>query len=176
MAADRLGNLGQVPMTISIGDRLPDAVFMEPGDDGPVDVSSTGLFPGHRVVLFALPGAFTRTCSAAHLPSFMRTAAAFRARGIDEVICLAVNDPFVMKAWDAATGASEAGIRMLTDPAAAFTRALGMLNDIPSSGLFGRSRRYSMLVEDGVVTRLNIETTRGCDISAGEVLLESLDG
>lgn len=163
-------------MTLSTGDRLPEATFMEATEDGPREVPSGPLFAGRRVVLFALPGAFTRTCSAAHLPSFMRSAGGFRAQGIDEIVCLAVNDPFVMQAWDTATRASDAGIRMLADPAGEFTRAVGMLNDIPAIGLIGRSKRYSALVEDGVVTRLNLETGRGCEISAGETLLEQIAG
>jgi cytochrome c peroxidase len=162
-------------MTISTGDRLPEAVFLEIGaDGGPAEVTSASIFAGRRVVLFALPGAFTRTCSAAHLPSFLRTAPAFRAKGVDEIVCLAVNDPFVMNAWGAANDVAAAGIRMLADPSGAFTDALGMLHDIPASGLYGRSRRYAMLVEDGIVARLNPETGRGCDISAGETLLEQI--
>lgn len=162
-------------MTITAGEPLPEAVFMEIGaDGGAVEVASASVFAGRRIVLFALPGAFTRTCSAAHLPSFLRTAGAFRAKGIDGIVCLAVNDPFVMQAWSEAHDAAASGVRMLSDATGAFTDAIGMRADIPASGLYGRSRRYAMLVEDGIVTRLNLETGRGCDISAGETLLEAI--
>jgi len=161
-------------MTITTGARLPEARFLETGAEGPVERASGEIFPGRRVVLFAVPGAFTRTCSAAHLPSFMRTADGFRAAGVDEIACLAVNDPFVLRAWAEATGADAAGIRMLADASGAFTEAIGMLQDIPPVGLHRRSRRYSMMVEDGVVARFNLETGRECDISAGETLLEQI--
>lgn len=161
-------------MTISVGDRLPETTFMEFDGNAPVETPGSDLFPGRRVVLFGLPGAFTRTCSSAHLPSFIRTADAFRARGIDAILCVAVNDPFVMKAWSDATGAADAGIRLLGDPAAAFTRALGLQFDAPQAGLIGRSRRFAMLVEDGVVKVLNLEPGRDCTISAGEALLEQV--
>lgn len=161
-------------MTISTGDRLPDASFMELGPDGPVVVASSAIFAGRTVVAFGLPGAFSRTCSAAHLPSFMRTAPAFREAGVDEIVCIAVNDPFVLAAWDAATGASAGGVRLLSDPAGAFTGALSLKVDIPAAGLFGRAKRYSMLVRDGVVDVLKIEPGRECSISAGETLLEAI--
>jgi cytochrome c peroxidase len=104
-------------MTISTGDRLPEAVFLEIGaDGGPAELASAAVFAGRRVVLFALPGAFTRTCSAAHLPSFLRTAPEFHAKGVDEIICLAVNDPFVMKAWGEANDVAAAGIRIDYQP------------------------------------------------------------
>ena len=160
-------------MTIATGDRLPEAEFLEIGADGePVVVPSAALFGGRRVVLFAVPGAFTRTCSAAHLPSFQRTAAAFRAKGVEEIACLAVNDPFVMQAWGEAHGVAASGIRMLSDAGAVFTDAIGMRKeDTPARGILGRSKRYAMLVEDGVVARLNLETGGACEISAGETLL-----
>ncbi len=159
-------------MTISKGDRLPEASFLEFDGEAIAEVPSAGLFAGRKVVVFGLPGAFTRMCSAAHLPSFMRTADAFRAKGVDEIICVSVNDPFVMKAWSDASGASDKGVRLLADPAAAFTGAAGLTFDAPAAGLFGRSQRYAMLVDDGVVTVLNIEPGRECTISGGETLLE----
>ena len=162
-------------MTISRGDRLPDGSFLEPGPEGPQEVSAKALFAGRKVVVFGLPGAFTRVCSADHLPSFMRTVPAFREKGVDDVACLAVNDPFVLKAWDDATGATRGGVRLLGDPSGSFVRALGLaMDDVAAVGLYGRSRRFAMLVEDGVVTALNIEPDRGCSISAGETFLESI--
>jgi cytochrome c peroxidase len=159
-------------MTISEGDRLPDATFLEFDGTAPREVASSDVFPERKVVLFGLPGAFTRTCTAAHLPSFMRTAEAFRAKGVNEIVCVAVNDPFVMKAWSDATGAADAGVRLLADASGAFTRAMGLAYDAPATGLFGRSRRFASLVEDGVVTVLNLEPGRECNISAGEALLD----
>ncbi len=162
-------------MTLSPGDRLPAATFMEFGAGGVASVESDALTAGRRVALFAVPGAYTRICSAQHLPSFIRTADAFAAKGVTEIVCVSVNDPFVMRAWGEATGAGAAGIRMLADAEGAFTRAIGMDFTNPAVGLFGRSRRYSMLVEDGVVRILNVEAGTGqCEISAGETLLAAL--
>jgi len=161
-------------MTISRGDRLPEATFLEAGPEGPREVASAELFAGRKVVVFGVPGAFSRVCSADHLPSFMRSAGGFRAKGVDEIVCLAVNDPFVLKAWDEATGAAGAGVRLLGDPSGAFVRAIGLVIDAPPVGLFGRSQRYAMLVEDGVVAALNVEPGRGCTLSAGESFLEAI--
>lgn len=161
-------------MSINTGSRLPEASFMELGPDGPLEVSSSSVFAGRTVVAFGLPGAFSRICSAAHLPSFLRTAPAFRAAGVDEIVCIAVNDPFVLAAWDEATGASAGGVRLLSDPAGAFTNAIGMKVDIPVAGLIGRSKRYAMLVRDRTVAVLNVEPGRECSISSGEALLEAI--
>lgn len=162
-------------MTIAQGDLLPSATFLEPGTDGPVEVTTEELTRGRRIVLFAVPGAFTGTCSTKHLPSFIRTADAIRAKGVDEIVCVAVNDPHVMQAWGEATGATAAGIRMLADAGSAFTGALGMAYDNPGRGMLARSRRYAMLVEDGVVKVLNVEESTGqCVVSAGETMLEAL--
>lgn len=161
-------------MTISAGDRLPEAGFLEFDGEALSEVTGGELFAGRKVVVFGVPGAFTRICSAAHLPSFIRTAAAFRARGVDEILCIAVNDPFVLHAWSEATGAAAGGVRLLSDAGGDFVRALGLTLDAPAAGLFGRSQRYAMLVEDGTVTVLNVEPGRECTISAGEELLERL--
>lgn len=161
-------------MTITTGDRLPNATFLELGPEGPVEVASAGIFEGRSVVAFGLPGAFSRMCSAAHLPSFLRTADGFRAAGVDEIVCISVNDPFVLAAWDTATGASAGGVRLLADPAGTFTEAIGMKYDAPATGLIGRSRRYSLLARNGVVEILNVELGRECSISAGETLLAAL--
>lgn len=143
------------------------------GAEGPAPVALADKLSGRKVVLFAVPGAFTPTCHSAHVPSFMRTKDQFTAKGVDEIICISVNDPFVMKAWGDATGASAAGITMLSDAESAFTKAIGMDFDAPPAGLIARSKRYAMLVEDGVVTQLNEEASPGeCEISAGEGLLD----
>ena len=162
-------------MTISIGDKLPDATLLKIGESGPEAVSLASLTAGKKVVIFAVPGAYTPTCHSAHVPSFMRTAAAFGEKGVDALICVSVNDPFVMKSWGEATGATEAGIHMLADPESAFTTAIGMNFDAPPAGLMARSSRYAMLVDDGVVKVLNLEESPGtCEISAGEALLDAI--
>ena len=125
------------------------------------------------MVIFAVPGAFTPTCHSAHMPSFVRNADAFAEKGVDAILCVAVNDPFVLRAWAEASGAPAAGIEVLSDAGGELTRAIGMAFDAPGAGLVGRSKRYAMLVEDGVVRVLREETARGtCDVSGGEALLE----
>ena len=159
-------------MTIEVGGRLPEATFLEKGPEGIAPVPSAGLFAGRRVVLFGLPGAFTGMCSTRHVPSFTRVADRLRAKGVDAIVCVSVNDPHVMLAWSEDTGAGAAGIRMLADADGAFARALGLSFDNPAAGLFGRSKRYSLLAEDGVVKVLNLETSRtDCEISGGEAML-----
>jgi glutaredoxin/glutathione-dependent peroxiredoxin len=154
---------------------LPDATLLTFGEGGPQEVRLRERLAGRRVVIFAVPGAFTPTCDSAHLPSFIRTADAFRAKGVDEIMCLSVNDVHVMRYWGEVSGANAAGITMLADPAAAFTKAVGMEFSAPIAGMLDRSRRYAMLVEDGVVVRLNVEEKRGvCEISGGEALLEAI--
>ena len=144
------------------------------GDAGAETVKLSDKLKGRKVVIFGLPGAYTGTCSTAHVPSFIRTAKGFAEKGVDEIICISVNDPFVMKAWGEATGATAAGITMLADADASFSKAIGMTFDVPHLGFFDRSKRYSALVEDGVVTRFNPEPGAGCEISAGEHLLAQL--
>ena len=162
-------------MTISVGDTLPDATLVQLGADGPEGVSMAEKVKGRKVVIFAVPGAYTPTCHSAHVPSFIRTKDGFDAKGVDEIICVSVNDPFVMKAWGADTGAANAGITMLGDAESAVTKAIGMDFDAPPAGLVARSKRYAMLVEDGVVKLLNEEASPGeCEVSAGEALLEAL--
>src|SRR5690554_1725163 len=128
-------------MTVSVGERIPEAVLMEFDGETVAQLPARDLFAGRKVVAFGLPGAFTRKCSAAHLPSFMRTADAFRAKGVDAILCIAVNDPFVMKAWSDASGAAAQGVRLLADPAGEFTDAMGLRFDVPATGLIGRSQR-----------------------------------
>lgn len=162
-------------MTISKGERLPSSTLVQMGAEGPAPVALADKLAGRKVVLFAVPGAFTPTCHSAHVPSFMRTKDQFAAKGVDEIICISVNDPFVMQAWGEATGATAAGITMLSDAESAFTKAIGMDFDAPPAGLIARSKRYAMLVEDGVVTQLNEEASPGeCEVSAGEGLLETM--
>ena len=161
-------------MTIAVGDRLPDVELTRMGADGPETVALGALTEGRKVVIFAVPGAYTPTCHSAHVPSFVRVMSELRAKGIDEVICVSVNDPFVMGAWGEATGATAAGITMLADADARFTDAIGMQFDASPVGLFGRSKRYAMAAEDGVVTVWHPETESGCVVSSGEAMLEAL--
>ncbi len=163
-------------MTISVGEKLPDAQLVRIGADGPETVDLGSYVAGRRVIVFGLPGAFTGPCSTVHLPSFMRTADAFREKGVDEIICVAVNDPFVLKAWGEASGATEAGITLLGDADAALTKALKMEFTAPPIGLYDRSNRYAVVLDDGVVTVANIDEPNTCDISTGEKLLEALNG
>ncbi|KIC51791.1 peroxiredoxin [Tateyamaria sp. ANG-S1] len=162
-------------MAISVGDTLPDASLVHLGADGPAEVKLSEKTAGRKVVIFALPGAYTGTCSTAHVPSFIRTIDQFKAKGVDEVMCVSVNDPFVMGAWGDATGATAAGITMLGDADASFTKAMGRAFTAPPVGLYDRSTRYAMVVEDGKVTVLQEEENPGvCDVSGGEALLEAL--
>ncbi|WP_295311436.1 peroxiredoxin [Roseobacter sp.] len=162
-------------MTISQGDQLPDATLVRLGDEGPETVSLADKTKGRKVVIFAVPGAYTPTCHSAHVPSFVRTKDQFDAKGVDEIICVSVNDPFVMKAWGESTGAAKAGITMLADPDSSMTKALGMEFSAPPAGLVDRSKRYAMLVEDGKVTLFQPEEAPGmCEVSAGEGLLENM--
>lgn len=163
---------------IRSGDKLPAATFQTIDANGPKSVSVESLTKGRKVVLFGVPGAFTGTCSTLHLPSFMRTAKQFQALGVAEIACIAVNDIHVMKAWAAATGADTAGITMLSDGGADFTRAIGVLAaDYLPAAMFNRSKRYAMVVEDGVVRQMNLEEKPGvCELTAGETLLEQISG
>ncbi|MGR3468735.1 MAG: peroxiredoxin [Shimia sp.] len=162
-------------MGLQQGDTLPNATFIRMGAEGPEEVALEGLTKGRKIVLFAVPGAFTPTCHSAHVPSFMRTAEAFKAKGVEDIVCISVNDPFVMQAWGDATGAAGAGILMLSDAESAFTKAIGMDFDAPPVGLVARSKRYAMVVEDGKVVSLGAESNPGeCDVSGGEALLETI--
>ncbi|WP_420857897.1 peroxiredoxin [Marivivens marinus] len=161
-------------MTITTGQNLPDATLAQMGDNGPEPVDLSAKLKGRKVIIFGLPGAFTRTCSAAHLPSFMRTKPEFDKKGVDEIICVAVNDAFVMKAWSDQTGAGEAGVTLLADPDSSFTKAIGMEFSVPAIGFFDRSQRYAMLVEDGVVTHVQQDAPGECNISTGESFLDAI--
>ncbi len=162
-------------MPIREGESLPDATLLRMGETGPEEVRLADRVAGRKTVIFGLPGAFTGTCTTAHVPSFIRTADAFRAKGVEEILCVAVNDPFVMQAWSDQTGAAAAGITHLADPAADFTRAIDMAFTAPPAGFYDRSKRYAMVVEDGRVVTLQIDENPGtCDLSGGESLLETL--
>lgn len=143
-------------MTIQQGDRVPSASFKQLTPGGILDISTDALLKGRKVALFGVPGAYTPVCSASHLPGYIDNAAKLRAAGFDAIACVSVNDPFVMDAWGKATGADDK-VMMLADADGAFTKAIGLVIDLPAFGLSGRSERYSMVVEDGVVTRLDVE-------------------
>lgn len=162
-------------MAISVGDKLPSATLRTMGADGPQEHSTDDLCSGKKVVIFGLPGAFTGTCTTAHLPSFMRTTDQFKAKGVDEVVCVSVNDVFVMQSWAESTGADKSAVQMLADPDSSFTKALGLEFSAPPVGLIDRSKRYAMLVDNGTVTALEIDENPGeCTISAGESFLEKV--
>lgn len=161
-------------MTISIGDRIPEATLKEKTSDGVSDISTTEFFAGRTFVLFGVPGAFTPTCSLNHLPGFLENRDAFQARGVDEIAVVAVNDHHVMGAWAKASG-GEGKIRFLADGNATFTKALGLENDLTAGGLGIRSKRFSMLVKDGIVTLLNVEEVSSkAEVSNAATLLSQL--
>lgn len=162
-------------MPIKVGDRLPQATFRIMTPDGPMPKTTDEIFGGKRMVLFAVPGAFTPTCSRNHLPGFIKNAAAIKAKGIDQIAVTSVNDAFVMDAWKNASGAEGAVDLFLADGNADFARAVGLDHDSTDAGRGIRSKRYSMIVEDGVVKSLNIEEAAGkAEISGAENLLRQL--
>lgn len=161
-------------MTIAQGDSLPDATFRVVGPNGIETLSTKDVFGGKKVVLFAVPGAFTPTCHLKHLPGFVSQADAFKAKGVDDVVCVAVNDPFVLEAWGKATGAGGA-VTILSDGNAEFTKKIGMDFDGGGIGLGTRSKRYAMVVEDGVVKTLQTEENPGvAEVSSAEAILAAL--
>jgi glutaredoxin/glutathione-dependent peroxiredoxin len=162
-------------MTIKVGDKLPEANLLQLGASGVSARATSEITKGRKVVLFGLPGAYTGTCSTLHVPSFMRTADAFRAKGVDEIICMATDTPHVMEAWGKATGGTGAGISFMADGGSTLTKAMGLEFSVPAIGFHDRSMRFSALVEDGVVTHLNVEENAGvCVTSAGETLLAEI--
>ncbi len=158
---------------IKIGDKLPSGEFISMTEDGQQKLSTDVVFAGRKVVLFAVPGAFTPTCSNNHLPSFLEHFAAIKAKGVDTIACTSVNDVHVMSAWAKHSGA-EGKIMMLADGNASFTTACGLEKDLNVSGMGLRSSRYSMIVEDGIVTSLNGEEKSGVNVSGAETILEQL--
>lgn len=159
-------------MTIKVGDQIPETTLAVMEDGAPKQISTAELFDGKRVALFAVPGAFTPTCSQTHLPGFVANADKLKAKGIDSIICLSVNDVFVMDAWGKAQNAEH--LVMTADGNAAFTEAAGMIFDLTAHGLGVRSQRYSMIVDDGVVEALNLDAPGQFEVSGAEQILEAL--
>ncbi len=159
-------------MTISKGDKLPDGKLLKLGAGGPEAVDAADLGKG-RAIIFAVPGAYTPTCTNAHMPSFVKNADKLREKGVQRIVCVTVNDPFVAAAWAKDTGADGAGIEVLADADGSFTSALGLTFDAPPAGLLGRSKRYAMIVQDGTIEELQIEETPGaCAVTSGDSLLD----
>ena len=160
-------------MTIAIGDTVPTTKFVQPTADGMNTVSSDEFFKGRRVAIFSVPGAFTPTCSAKHLPGFVDNAEAINAKGIDEIACTAVNDAFVMGAWGKSAGV-DGQVTMLSDGNGDFAKAVGLTMDGSGFGMGTRGQRFSMVVNDGVVEQLNVEAGGEFRVSAAEYMLEQL--
>jgi len=160
-------------MTIAQGDKIPATTFKKMTDEGPVDVTSDQLFNGRTVALFSVPGAFTPTCSAKHLPGFVDKADELKAKGVDEIVCTAVNDAFVMGAWGQSASAG-GKVTMLADGNGDFARALGLTMDGSAAGMGQRGQRFSMIVRDGVVSTLNVEAPREFNVSSAEHMLGQL--
>ena len=159
-------------MTVQVGDRIPDVSITIAGSEGPQQKMSSEYFAGKRVALFAVPGAFTPTCSARHLPSYVERASDLKAKGVDEIACISVNDPFVMSAWGERDGSQD--ITMIADGNGAFAEAVGLEMDGSKFGMGKRSQRYSMVVNDGVVEQLNVEAPGEYRASSAETMLEQL--
>lgn len=160
-------------MTIQVGDKIPEVTLKRLTPSGMAEVKTAELFAGRKVVLFSVPGAYTPTCSKEHLPGFISRAEEIKSKGVDDIVCLAINDPFVMKAWGDEQGA-DGKVTMLPDWSGEFTKALGLTQDISVAGLGVRGKRFSMLVEDGVVKSLGIEEGKGVSVSGADQCLVSL--
>jgi peroxiredoxin len=160
-------------MTIKVGDKIPSVSLKTMDKDGMQTLSTDDIFKGKKVVLFALPGAFTPTCSAKHLPGFVNNAAALKAKGVDTIACLSVNDAFVMDAWGKAQNAGEK-VLMLADGNADFSKAVGLTMDGSGYGMGLRASRYAMVVEDGKVKALNVEAPGAFEVSSAEAVLKVL--
>ena len=159
-------------MTIQVGDTIPAATIKTMGEKGPTDISTGDIFAGKKVLMFAVPGAFTPGCSLTHLPGYVVNADKIKAAGIDTIACMAVNDAFVMGAWGTAQNAEE--LLMLGDGMGEFTAALGLELDASAFGLGTRSQRFALIAEDGVVTHLNVEPGAGVDVSSAETMMQLL--
>jgi glutaredoxin/glutathione-dependent peroxiredoxin len=157
-------------MTIASGDRLPDATFRTMTEAGPKPITTAEIFAGKTMVLFGVPGAFTPTCHKTHLPGFLKEAEAFKAKGVDGIAVVAVNDPFVMDAWAEATG-GKGTLTFLSDGAAEFAKAAGLDVDLSANGMGIRCKRFSALIENGVVKQMNIEPAPGVNASSAETLI-----
>ena len=160
-------------MTIKVGDRLPHANLTKAGPEGPQPVDTDSYFAGRKVALFSVPGAFTPTCSARHLPGFVEKADELKAKGVDEVACVSVNDAFVLQAWAVSAGA-EGKVTMLAYGNGDFAEALGLAADFSKFGMGKRGQRWSAIVDDGVVTELNVEEPGAFSVSSAEFLLGQL--
>jgi peroxiredoxin (alkyl hydroperoxide reductase subunit C) len=160
-------------MTIKVGDSIPSMKLMTPTADGPKEISTDEIFNGMKVVLFAVPGAFTPTCSAKHLPGFVHEADALHAKGVDSIVCLSVNDVFVMGAWGKDQGVGDK-ILMLADGSGAFTKELGLELDLVARGLGVRAQRFALVADNGKVTHLAVEAAGGFDVSRAEAVLAAL--
>lgn len=158
---------------ISVGDKLPDAKLMRATANGPEPVAAVDYFAGKKTVLFAVPGAFTPTCSARHLPGFVDQAAALKAKGVDQIACVSVNDAFVMQAWGESAGA-EGVVDMLADGNGEFAQAVDLVMDGSGFGMGQRSQRYAMIVEDGVATTINVEDPGAFEVSGADYVLGQL--
>lgn len=156
-------------MTIKAGDKIPSSTLKTMGEKGPTDISTDDIFAGKKVLLFAVPGAFTPGCSITHLPGYVVNADKIKAKGVDTIACMAVNDAFVMDAWGKAHNAEE--LLMLADGNGDFTAALGLELDGRGFGLGTRSQRFAMIVDDGTVTHLNVESGPGVDVSSAETMM-----
>ena len=159
-------------MTIKAGDKIPSSTLKTMGEKGPTDISTDDIFAGKKVLLFAVPGAFTPGCSVTHLPGYVVNADKIKAKGVDTIACMAVNDAFVMDAWGKAQNAEE--LLMLADGNGDFTAALGLELDARGFGLGTRSQRFAMIVDDGTVTHLNVEPGAGVDVSSAETMMALL--
>ena len=160
-------------MSVKVGDSIPSMKLMMGTAEGPKEVSTDDLFKGKKVVLFAVPGAFTPTCSAKHLPGFVQNVDAIKAKGVDNVICVSVNDAFVMGAWGKDQGTGDKVV-MLADGSAALTKALGLELDLTARGLGIRSQRYALVANDGKVTHLAVEAPGGFEVSKAESIIAAL--
>ena len=160
-------------MTIKVGDKLPDATFNTMSPDGPKPMTTADVFGGKKVVLFAVPGAFTPTCHNTHLPGFIQMAGDMKSKGIDTIACTAVNDVFVLSAWAKQTGA-DGKILFLADGAADFAKKVGLELDLTARGMGVRSRRYSMVVENGVVKHLAVEAPGQFEVSSADAVMKAL--
>jgi peroxiredoxin len=160
-------------MSIQVGDKIPSVTVQEMQEEGVTDISTDELFAGKKVVVFALPGAYTPTCSQSHLPGYVVKADDLFAKGVDSIVCMSVNDAFVMGAWGDQNN-TEDRVRMIADGSAKLTRALGLVLDLTAKGMGVRSQRYAMVVKDGVVETLNVEEGSEFQVSDAETILNSL--
>ncbi len=160
-------------MTVKVGDRVPSATLKTMGPEGPKNITTDELFKGKKVALFSVPGAFTPTCSAKHLPGFVKNAGALKAKGVQEIVCMAVNDAFVMDAWGKSQSA-DGKVTMVADGNADFAKALGLELDASGHGMGTRGKRFSMVVENGVVKQLSVEQPGAFEVSSADAMLKNL--